>query len=174
MTLADLKRAAKTKTLEGRCVFHSMWQDGLPERLQGWRRIVDSNSVAIFFQNADGKKSELRLEKSSLVEYDGKSLTVYFAGYRDLNDVERKVMDGWKKIKSTPEFREREYSDAYTDGSSTYCSEVYYFRKAGMEYLMGLEKQRGLKYVSHLGKVQDDGIKAEVGMRYEIREAVQC
>lgn len=47
-TLANLKRDAKSGTLEGRIVFHSMWQDGLPERLQGWRRLVDSNSVAIY------------------------------------------------------------------------------------------------------------------------------
>ena len=168
-TLADLKRDAKSGTLEGRFTFHSMWQDGLPERLQGWRRLVDSNSVAIFFQNADGKKSELRLEKSTLVEYDGNSLTVYFAGYRDLNDAERRVMDGWHRITSTPEFKERGRVDALTDSSSTYYEKVAYFRKAGMEYLMGLERQCGLKYDNYLMKVQDDSIKGEVGMRYEIR-----
>lgn len=169
-TLADLKRDAKSGTLEGRITFHSMWQEGLPERLQGWRRLVGSNSVAIFFQNADGKKSELRLEKSSLVEYDGSSLTVYFAGYRDLNDAERKVMDGWAAIASTPEHKAQAEVDALTDGSSTYWEKVSYFRKAGMEYLMGLEKQGGLKYDWNLMKVRDDSIKGEVGMRYEIRK----
>lgn len=132
--------------------------------------MVDSNSVAIFFQNADGKKSELRLEKSSLIEYDGNSLTVYFAGYRDLNAEERKVMDEWNRISGTPEFKERGRVDALTDGSSTYYEKVAYFRKAGMEYLMGNERQRGLKYDSYLMKVQDDSIKGEVGMRYEIRK----
>lgn len=171
-TLADLKRDAKTGTLEGKFTFHSMWQDGLPERLQGWRRLVDSNSVAIFFQNADGKKSELRLEKSTLVEYDGNSLTVYFAGYRDLNEAERRVMEEWNRIANTPDFKERGRVDALTDGSSTYYEKVSYFRKAGMEYLMGLEKQRGLKYDNYLMKVQDDSIKGEVGMRYEIRKVV--
>lgn len=39
-----------------------------------------------------------------------------------------------------------------------------------MEYLMGNERQRGLKYDSYLMKVQDDSIKGEVGMRYEIRK----
>lgn len=169
-TLADLKRDAKSGTLEGRFTYHSMWQDGLPERLQGWRRIVDSNSVAIFFLTADGRKSELRLEKSSLVEYDGSSLTVYFAGYRDLNEAERRVMDEWNRISSTPDFKAREEADALTDGSSTYWSKVAYFRKAGMEYLMGNEKQHGLKYDWNLMKVRDDSIKGEVGMRYEIRK----
>ncbi len=171
-TLADLKRDAKSGTLEAKFTFHSMWQDGLPERLQGWRRIVDSNSVAIFFLTADGRKSELRLEKSSLVEYDGSSLTVYFAGYRDLNNAERQVMDGWNRISSTPDFKERARVDALTDGSSTYYEKVSFFRKAGMEYLMGNEKQNGLKYDCYIQKVQDDRIKGEVGMRYEIRKVV--
>lgn len=35
---------------------------------------------------------------------------------------------------------------------------------------MGNERQRGLKYDSYLMKVQDDSIKGEVGMRYEIRK----
>lgn len=34
---------------------------------------------------------------------------------------------------------------------------------------MGLERQCGLKYDNYLMKVQDDSIKGEVGMRYEIR-----
>ena len=83
---------------------------------------------------------------------------------------ERKVMDEWNRISSTPEFKERGRVDALTDGSSTYYEKVAFFRKAGMEYLMGNERQRGLKYDSYLMKVQDDSIKGEVGMRYEIRK----
>lgn len=79
-------------------------------------------------------------------------------------------MDEWNRISSTPEFQERGRVDALTDGSSTYWEKVAYFRKAGMEYLMGNERQRGLKYDSYLMKVQDDSIKGEVGMRYEIRK----
>lgn len=157
-TLADLKRDAKSGTLEGKLAFHSMWQDGLPERLQGWRRLIDSNSVAIFFLTADGRKSELRLEKASLVEYDGTSLTVYFAGHRDLNEAERKVMSEWNKKEQA-------------DSSLTYWSKLSHFKAAGMEYLMGDDKYGGLKYDSYLKKVRDDSIKGEVGMRYEIRKA---
>lgn len=171
-TLADLKRDAISGTLEGRITLHSMWGADLPERLQGWRRLIGSNSVAIFFRAPDGKKSELRLEKSSLIEYDGTSLTVYFAGYRDLNDEERRVMDEWNKIASTPEFKERAELDALTDGSSTYWEKVFYFRKSGKEYLMGKERQNGLKYDWYLMKVMDDRIKGEIGIRYEIRKAL--
>ena len=170
-TLADLKRDAMTGLYEGRMLIRCGSADDIPERLQGWRKIQGANSKAIFFLRDDGNLSELRIEKSSLVEYDDYSLTTYRAGYRDLNDEEKKVMDGWKAYSGTPDFKAQAEADVYTDGSSTYWSEVAYFKKAGKEYLMGHEKQGGLKYDYRTGKVQDDKIKGEVDMKYEIRKA---
>ena len=86
----------------------------IPESLQGWRKITGCNSVAIFILRNDGKKSDLPLKKASLVEYDGQTLTTYAAGLRDLTEEEQRVMDGWKKISSTEEFKERAINDAYT------------------------------------------------------------
>lgn len=170
-TLADLKRDAKSGLYEGRMVIRCGSAADIPERLQGWRKIQGANSKAIFFLRDDGKLSELRIEKSSLVEYDDYSLTTYRAGYRDLNDEEKKVMDDWKAYSGTPDFKAQAEADVYTDGSSTYWSEVAYFKKAGKEYLMGHEKQGGLKYDCRAGKVQDDKIKGELDMKYEIRKA---
>lgn len=169
-TLADLKRDAKSGTLEGRFTYHSMWLEGLPERLQGWRKLVDCNSVAVFFLNKDGKKSELRIGKASLVEYDGETLTVYNAGYRDLNADEQRVLDEWAKIAGTDEYKERAHIDAQTDGSSTYYQKLRFFKNAGYEYLMGLEEQRGMKFDWNTGKVRDDKVKGSVCMRYELRK----
>ena len=170
-TLADLKRDAMTGLYEGRMLIRCGSADDIPERLQGWRKIQGANSKAIFFLRDDGNLSELRIEKSSLVEYDGNYLTVYRAGYRDLNNEEKKVMDGWKAYSGTPDFKAQAEADVYTDGSSTYWSEVAYFKKAGKEYLMGHEKQGGLKYDYRTGRVQDDKIKGEVDIKYEIRKA---
>lgn len=50
-TLAQLKRDAKAGTIEARMTYR--FGEGIPERLRGWRRIVNSNSVAIFFKNID-------------------------------------------------------------------------------------------------------------------------
>lgn len=169
-TLAELKREAKSGTLEGKFIYHGNFGENLPVRLQGWRKLVDSNSVSIFFLTPDGKKSELRLDKASLVEYDGKTLTVFNAGYRDLTEEEQCVMNAWKEKSSTPQFKAQAEVDALTDGSSTYWAEVFYFRNAGYEYLMGLNKQRGMKYDFNSGKVQDDKIKGAVCMQYEIRK----
>lgn len=170
-TLADLKREAKSGTLEGKFIHHSQFGENLPMRLQGWRKLVDSNSVAIFFLTSDGKKSELRLDKASLVEYDGKTLTVFNAGYRDLTEEEQGVMNAWKEKSSTPQFKAQEEADALTDGSSTYWAKVAHFSKAGREYLMGFTKQRGMKYDFNTGKVHDDKIKGAVCMQYKIRKA---
>ena len=172
-TLADLKRDAKSGTLEGRFTYHDMWKEDLPARLQGWRKLIASNSVSIFFQNADGNVSELQVKKASLVEYDGETLTIYYAGYRDLTADEQHVMDAWSKIASTDEYKERAHYDALTDGSSTYYQKLWFFRDAGYEYLMGLEEQRGMKYDFNTGKVRDDKVKGPICMRYEIRKVAK-
>lgn len=162
-TLADLKREAKRGTLEAKMTVRCGTTD-IPERLRGWRKVVDSNSVAIFVLLQDGCKSELRLERSSLVEYDGETLIVYNAGYRSLNSLEQRVMNEWSKKSSIQDFKSLEETDALTDGSSTYWRKVAYFRNAGMEYLMGCKKERGLKYDFATGTVQDDKIKGTVSM----------
>ena len=168
-TLAELKREAKSGTLEGRMLIRG-GSDNIPDRLKAWRRIVASNSVSIFFQMDDGNVSELSLPKASLVEYDGSKLTVYYAGFRDLTVDEQRVMDGWKEKSSTPEFQRQAEVDALTDGSSTYWAEVAYFSRAGYEYLRGTKEQRGMKYDFNRGQVRDARIKGAVCMQYEIRK----
>lgn len=168
-TLAELKREAKSGTLEGRMVIRG-GSDNIPERLKDWRKIVASNSVSIFFQMSDGSVSELSLPQASLVEYDGTTLTVYNAGFRDLTVEEQRVMDGWKEKSSTPEFKAQSDIDALTDGSSTYWAEVAYFSKAGYEYLRGIKEQRGLMYDAIRQQVRDAKIKGTVCMQYEIRK----
>ncbi len=170
-TLAELKREVKSGTLEGKFIYHGNFGENLPVRLQGWRKLIDSNSVSIFFLTPDGKKSELRLDKASLVEYDGKTLTVFNPGYRELTEDEQSVMNAWNEKSSTPEFKAQAEVDALTDGSSTYWEKVFFFRDAGREYLMGFTRQRGMKYDFNTGKVQDDKIKGAVCMQYEIRKA---
>lgn len=168
-TLTDLRRDAKSEKLEGRIVYHWMWKEGLPERLQGWRKITDSNSVAIFFQNKDGRKSELRIERASLVDYDGETLIIYNGAERNLNEKEQHVMDEWNKIAQTEDYKKRAYYDALSDGSSTYYQKLAFFQKAGYEYLLGYEKQHGMKYEWSTGKVYDESIKGDILIKYELR-----
>ncbi len=168
-TLADLKRDANSGVFEARMTIRC-GSNNIPEQLQGWRKIVGSNSVAIFVLRNDGRKSELPLEKASLVEYDGSTLTVFNAGLRDLTEEEQRVVDGWRRIANTEEYKERAINDVYTDGSSTYYQEKWYFEDAGFGYLFGHKKERGMIRDFGTGKVRDDRIKGTICMRYEIRK----
>ncbi len=166
-SLAELKRQARTGQYEAKMIFR--YGKDIPEQMQGWRRIVTADSVGIYFLRPDGNLSELRLEKASLVEYDGAILTVFQAGRRSLNEAEKTVMEGWLRKRNTDGFREQEMVDALTDESSTYFQEISYFANAGYEYLAGHKKQKGLRYELHSGLIIDDKIKGDVEFQYEVR-----
>lgn len=80
-TIAQLKRDAKSGEYKGRMIIRN-GNYNIPERLNGWRKIVDSNTKSIFFLNNEGKKSELQLPKATLVEYTDNLLTIYNPGER--------------------------------------------------------------------------------------------
>lgn len=171
-TLADLKRDAKSGQYEVKMIVRCGSTE-IPEVLSGWRKMVDSNSVAVFVKANDGRKSELRLGKASLVEYDGETLTIYNAGYRDYTDEEKKVMQKWAIYSSRPQFKAQAEADVYSDGSSTYWSEVAFFAREGMEYLIGTEWKRGMRADRQRNQVQDERIKGTVQMQYKVRKLQQ-
>ena len=166
MTLAQLKRDAKSGTLKAEMVYR--FGEDIPERLQGVRDIVGANSVAIFFRNADGRKSELQIKRASLVEYSGDKLTTYRAGKRELNAKEKAVMDAWHEVTETQRYKDQAYADAMTDGSSTYYQEKAFFESRGFGYLRGFDYEHGCKYDWNTGKVIDESIKGEVEIEYKI------
>ena len=165
-SLAELKREAKTGKLYGEMVY--WFGDVIPERLQGKRQIVDSNTVAIFFLTKDGRKSELRFDAASLVEYDGDTLTIYDAGLRELNADEQKIMNEWEAIASTEEYKHQAEIDAYTDGSSTFWQKKAFFENRDHAYMLGYETQRGKRYIYGEQKIRDNAIKGKMLMQYAI------
>lgn len=166
-TLAQLKRDAKSGKLYGEMT-ERFGSTEIPERIGGRRKIVDANSVGITFLNADGKKSECGIDRAALVEYTGDSLTVFQPGYRDLNVDEIRVMNGWKKIKDTDDYKMQSEIDALSDGFSTYWQEKAYYHNAGKMYLMGFEEQFGCKYDFNTGKIRDKSIKGDAILKYKI------
>lgn len=157
-TLAQLKRDAKAGNIETRMTYR--YGEEIPERLQGWRKLVNSNSVAIFFRNADGKESELRIRTAALVDYDENALTVYGIGQRELTDEERAALYEWEAIEA-----------GLTMWDSGYWKKKDFFEKRGMEHLEGFEFVRGLKYDRNTGKVYDMQVRGDVELRYELRTA---
>lgn len=167
LTLAQLKRDAKSGKLYGELVERF----GITEihaHQQGLRKIVDANSVGITFLNHDGKKSALDIDRAALVEYTGDTLTVYCPGYRDLNADEKRVMDGWKEITDTKDYKQRAEIDMLSDGSSTYWQEKGYYAKAGKLYLMGCEEQAGCVFDFNTGKIRDKNVRGNVALKYRI------
>jgi hypothetical protein len=165
-TLAELKREAKTGNMYLEMVYR--FGSDIPEKLKGKRKVIGSNSVSISLLTTDGRKSELRLEKASLVEYDGDMLTIYGAGSRELNEKEQDIVNEWKKITSTKEYKEKAYHDAISDGGITYWKEKKFFKDKGALYLMGCEKQKGLLYDFNAHLIIDESIKGKKELQYKV------
>ena len=166
-TLADLKRDAKSGRLFGEMVLRC-GETEIPEKLQGKRQIVDSNSVGITFLNNNGKRSELRIEAASLVDYDGINLTVYRPGKRPLNEQEQAIMNKWQAIADTDSYKNQSRIDALSDGSQTYYQKKHFFTDCGYEYLLGFDWKAGKKYEFSTGLIIDNKIKGDPEMVYKI------
>ena len=161
-TLSQLKRDAKS----GKVYMEMIERFGstdIPDKLKGRRQLVDANSVGVKFLNNDGKKSELRVEAASLIEYTDKELTAYTPGLRDLTEAEKDIMDSWELQRD----KRMEELDLMTDGSSQYWKRKTFFIDAGYEYLLGNTKQ-GKKYDFNTKKVRDNKIKGDVELKYKI------
>ena len=177
-TLSELKRLAK----EGRLyATMEIWcgepvsKENLPERLQGERQIINSNSVGIFFKTANGP-SELYIKNATLTEYTGDKLTIYYPGYREPNSQEQVVLDEWQKIADSEEYQHQMDIDLLSDGSSCYWKKESFFKDRDMEYLLGFDEKRGAKLdwnVKNRGEkafVRDATIRGAISMQYVIRE----
>lgn len=162
-TLTDLKRSIGLKVR-----MNYRYGNDIPEKLQGIRTLVSSNSVGVTFRNEQGEDSELRIRRATLVDYTDDEIIVYNYGLRDLNEKEKDVLARWKKISDTKEFQEEARIDMLSDGSSTYWRKKWFFSDEKMEYLMGAEFQNGLKYDYSTGKIFDFGVRGEKILGYEI------
>lgn len=101
-TLADLKRDAAGGKIKFELIErYGETGDEIPERLRGIRSVSKVNTVGITLVNSEGLISELRFEGAKLVEYDGKSLTIYDRGERDLTEQERKSLPIGRKSRTT-------------------------------------------------------------------------
>lgn len=170
-SLAQLKRDAKAGSLVCEMVEHyGKTGDEIPERLRGKRPVVGANTVVIFFQNADGKKCELRIERASLMDYDDDSITVYRPGLRIPTTEEKSVLEGWKKIEETKEFQEQAKTDFLTDGNSTYWQKKCFFEDKGFPWMAGWGGmyEYGKAYEPNNGMVRDMNVLGEVTIKYRI------
>ena len=165
-TLSELKAIAKTNLYEAKLIYR--YGEEIPERLSGWRKIVGSNSVAIFLLNNEGKQSELRIENASLIEFNDTILSIFEVGERELNEEELKLLQAWKEITDTEEYKKQGEIDALTDGSQNYYKKKSFFRNA--EYMLGFDFSQGKRYNHNTGKMYDKKVKGKIILQYEFRK----
>ena len=159
MTLAQLKREANAQSISAEMIYR--YGEEIPERLRGIRKATRANTVSIFFQNADGRESELSIKAASLIEYDGDTLTIYEAGTREPNEQEKAILNDY--VKATAE---HEKNNPLSGG---YWHKVSYFSaKKEFGYLTGWETIRGKRYDHNTNKITDNAIKGEAIIKYKI------
>lgn len=159
-TLADLKRDAASGKIRFEMVErYGMTGEAIPERCRGIRTVEKVNTVSILLKTADGKTSELRFISANLVEYDGKSLTIYEPGERNLTEQEQKILADWQKIEDDY-YKENPYGNAY-------WKEKEYFKNCPCPWLIGDETVRGKRY-NYQGKVIDNQIRGKAILKYRI------
>lgn len=158
MTLAQLKREANTQSISAEMIYR--YGKEIPERLRGIRKATRANTVAVFFQNADGSESELLIKAASLIDYDGETLTIYEPGKREPNAEEKAILQEYERLK-----KKHEEENPFSDG---YCFKVSFFNKSKpYDYLSGFETIRGKRY-NYDGTITDNAIKGAAIIKYKI------
>lgn len=161
-TLADLKRDAAS----GKYSFEMVERFGklgeeIPVRCRGIRTVQKVNTVEIVLVTADGLTSSLDFPPAKLMDYDGKSLTIYERGERDLTEQERKILADWQKIEDDY-YRKNPCGDAYWKKKD-------YFKNCPCPWLNGYETVRG-KYYNYNGKILDNQVRGKAILKYRVYE----
>ena len=163
LTLAQFKRDAQT----GHMGLELLERYGKKESTRIICPVIKVQQRGVCLKRND-RESYLAIPFASLIEYDGAYLKVYDKGKRDLNELEQKVMNGWKQIANTPEFKKREEYDLISDGSSTYYQKKFYFYNSSCPYLF-TDTER-LSYSIEDNKVRDSKIKGKCILKYKVHK----
>lgn len=154
--LAQFKRdAASGMSLE---LIERYGNKKLPERLQGVRKVIKTNTVGVTLQDQKGNYSQLVLDRASLVEYDGETLVIYDPGRRPVSEQEEKLLHEAEKIY-------KEYKDTYAGG---FWQVKRFFKESPCPWMRGTEFVKGQKYEHNTGLVIDKHIKGEAILRYHV------
>lgn len=161
-TLADLKRNLKIG------VAMTMTKAEGQNRLIGIKRYIVATQGNGIYLNADKEAkggSFLDFPKASLLEYDGETLKIFDAGYRDLTPEEQAILDN--KPSKRAENQKQAEIDMMTDGSTTFYMDKAYFDEKDANWYW--RETKGLYYVRN-GKMRDASIKGTLCLAYKIEK----
>lgn len=129
--------------------------------MQGIRKVLRANSVALVLLNHDGQESQCRIDEGAeLVEYDGETLTIYRAGLRELTTEEQSLFIQLKK-------KQEEYLTRYPH-ADTYWMKKAFFRDSKCPWLEGDDVIQGMKYLSWEHKVMDRKVRGDAILKYKV------
>lgn len=159
-TLADFKRDVKSGKIKLELVErYGKTGEEIPARCRGIRTVQSVNTVGIMLETADGLTSSLDFPPAKLIEYDGKSLTIYERGERDLTDQEQKILADWQKIEDDY-YKQNPYGNSYWKRKD-------YFKRCPCPWLSGYETVRG-KYYNYKGKILDNQVRGNAILKYNV------
>lgn len=166
MTLTDLFREANAGQIIGFELIQRYGENVKERTIAPIHKI--KSKVIVLLRN--GRESDLRFDYASLVEYDGNILKLYNAGLRELNEQENRVMNEWKNISSTEEYKKMAEIDVYTDSSNTYWKKKWFFEKSPCPYLFTSNGMNNKSYDYNTGKVRDPKVKGECILIYRVHK----
>ena len=161
-TFADLKRDAAKGNM---CLELTEWYgktgEDIPERIRGIRKIIKCSQSSIVLQG----KAESRLDylRSSLLDYDGKTLTIYTSERRPLNEQEREIVLKWQQL-------EAEYKLSHKSDGAVYRLKKEFYRNSECPWLYSDSFVKG-KLTEHHGNVpmiRDKNLRGGITMRYRV------
>ena len=167
MSKAEFIRDAKKGNIKLKLVggVNYEWiKEKRPQNLNA-RSIVKVQTNAIYLEGQEnrGKGSYLGLPAASLMDYDGKVLSIYNPGIREMNEEEK---DNVAKADAERERYQKEnpYSDSFWHMKYWYqnCSTPWiYF---GCDEVKGKKAAQG----ENIGKIIDNSIRGELVLQYVI------
>lgn len=161
-TFADFKRdAAKGNMSLELKDWYGKTDEEIPKRIRGARRVVKCTQSSLILQGSE--ESRLDYLRSSLLDYDGETLTIYTSGRRPLNEQEQRIVWQWQKL-------EADYKLSGKFDEAVYRLRKEYYRKSECPWLFSDSFVKG-KLTEHDGNmpmIQDKDLRGGVMLRYKV------
>lgn len=138
------------------------------------RPVIRTNTSSLFLtqEGYPNKESELSLPRASLIDYNRKNLKVYAPGLRELNKEEKEILEEWKKIEESDEYKRDLKTDLLTDTSFAYYQKRKFFASKKKLYLGGFSDGSELKPTLYFSGdnlyVLDPKIKGNLILNYKV------
>ena len=161
-TFADFKRDAANGNMSLELIdWYGKTDEEIPKRIRGARRVVKCTQSSLILQGSE--ESRLNYLRSSLLDYDGETLTIYTSGRRPLNEQEQRIVWQWQKL-------EADYKLSGKSDEAVYRLRKEYYRNSECPWLFSDSFVKG-KLTEHDGNVpmiRDKDLRGGMTMRYKV------